>query len=154
MKIEKTTEAISISLDLQVPPEQAWVLLTQKPHVSNWWGDYVELQARLGGKLLETWHDGSREIVTSGEVTRCDPPSALEMSWADDDWPGSTRVAFYLSGDVHGTRLILKHSGWSVHSAGKREKLIDGHAQGWSQHLVRLAGYAAEVGNLRMRSEV
>jgi uncharacterized protein YndB with AHSA1/START domain len=154
MEAETTGDVVRIAVDLGVPPEQAWALLTLKPHIANWWGDHVELQARLGGRLVETWSAGGRKVVTSGEVTRCDPPSALEMSWADDDWPGYTRVAFRLHGNVYGTRLVLEHSGWSVHPASRREEMIEGHAQGWFRHLSRLARYATEIRERETRLEV
>ena len=145
MNIETTNDTIRIEVDLPVPPRRAWALLTEKPHITSWWGDHVDLQARAGGKLLETWADGRRQVLTSGEVTRCDPPWALEMTWGDDDWPGDTTVAFHLSERGEGTHLVLDHRGWSVHAAGKRKELIDGHARGWSQSLARLAEYATEV---------
>ncbi len=144
MKVEITGDSIRIEVDLSVPPVRAWTLLTERQHVANWWGGHVELQARLGGKLVETWSDGGREVITSGEVTRCDPPRALEMTWADHDWPGDTRVGFHLSEHAAGTRLVLDHSGWGVHPAGEQQRLIDAHAGGWSQSLARLADYAAE----------
>jgi activator of Hsp90 ATPase-like protein len=68
------------------------------------------------------------------------------MTWADDAWPADTRVGFRLSEYGDKTRLVLDHSGWSVHPAGEREALIAAHARGWSRYLARLAEYAAEVG--------
>ena len=121
--------------------------MTEKQHIANWWGDHVDLQARPGGKLVETWSDGGRMVNTSGDVTRCDPPLALEMTWADDDWPADTNVAFGLSESGGGTRLVLDHAGWSVHPVGERQKMIDAHAAGWSRYLARLAEYAAETGS-------
>ena len=145
MKVEISGDGIRIEVDLSVPPAWAWALLTERQHVANWWGGHVELEARPGGRLVETWSDGGREVVTSGDVTRCDPPLALEMTWADHDWPGDTRVGFHLSEHGAGTRLVLDHAGWGVHPAGERQRLIEAHAGGWSQALARLAAYAAEV---------
>ena len=146
MKIETTEDVVSIVVDLPVPPEQAWALLTERSHTANWWGAHVDLQPRTGGAFLEKWSDGAREVITSGEVTRCDPPFALELTWADHDWPADTRVTFFLSGHGDRTRLALDHSGWGGHPPGGREELIRGHAHGWSLHLARLAEYATEVG--------
>ena len=143
MRVESTGDSIRIEVDLPVPPARAWALLTERQHVANWWGGHVELQARPGGKLVERWSDGGREVITSGDVTRCEPPRALEMTWADHDWPGDTRVSLHLSGHDAGTRLVLDHSGWGVHPVDERQRLIDAHAGGWSQSLARLADYAA-----------
>ncbi len=145
MNVETTDDAIRITVELAVPPQRAWPLLTEKAHIANWWGAHVDLQARPGGRLLEPWADGGRTVITSGEVTRCAPPWALELTWADDDWPGDTRLAFHLSERGEGTQLVLDHSGWGVHPASKRQELIDGHARGWSRYLARLAEYATEV---------
>ncbi len=146
MIVETTGDRIHIEVDLPVPPARAWALLTEKQHIANWWGDHVDLHARPGGKLLERWSAGGREVVTAGVVTRCDPPVVLEMTWTDDDWPADTRVGFRLSEYGDQTRLVLDHSGWSVHPAGGREELIAAHAAGWSRYLARLAEYAAAVG--------
>jgi uncharacterized protein YndB with AHSA1/START domain len=145
MTVETTDDNIHIELDFAVPPMRAWTMLTEQQHIAAWWGEHVQLQARPGGTLRETWSDGARQVITSGQVTRCDPPAALELSWADDDWPGETRVAFHLAGHGDGTRLVLDHSGWGVHPADRRSDLIGAHASGWSQYLARLAEYATEV---------
>lgn len=139
MGIEASRDVIRITVDLSGSPKQAWPLLAEKPRIATWWGDHVDLQARSGGKLLETWSDGSREVITSDKVTRCDPPFPLEMTWTDDDWPGDTRVAFHLAERGGCTRLVLDHSGWSVHPASEWQALIEGHARGWSQYLILLA---------------
>jgi uncharacterized protein YndB with AHSA1/START domain len=118
-------------------------VLTEQRHVARWWGEHVDLDARPGGRLVETWVDDGRVVVTSGEVTRCEPPRALEMSWADEGWPSPTSVAFRLAEHEGGTRLVLEHTGWDVHPAGERQALIDAHVAGWSRHLGRLAEQAA-----------
>lgn len=142
MKANVNDDGIRIEVDISVTTDRAWVLLTEDEHRRKWWGDHVELEVRRGGAFRETWSDGTRQVVTSGEVTRMEPPTALEMTWADDDWSGQTRVMFRLSGHGRSTRLHLEHSGWSVHPEEERRQLIDVHAKGWRQHLTRLADYA------------
>jgi uncharacterized protein YndB with AHSA1/START domain len=144
MRIETTDDVIRIEVDLVVPLRRAWALLTQEAHIARWWGDHVSLQARPGGTFRETWSDGVREVVTAGEVTRCEPPIALELTWADDDWPAATKVAIHLSENGDGTRVVLTHSGWGIHPPDKRQAMIEGHARGWSDHLAALAAYAAK----------
>ena len=143
--IETTDDRIHVELDLAVPPPLAWTLLTEKPHIARWWGEHVDFEARPGGMLVETWFDGGRAVTTLGEVTRCDPAAALEMTWADTDWPGDTRVALRLSEQGGGTRLALDHAGWGVHPPSVRQALIDAHAAGWSRYLGRLAEYAGAL---------
>ena len=75
----------------------------------------VSLDARPGGRLTERWtDDGGREVITSGEVVRLAAPRMLELTWADDDWDGSTRVLFQLAQATDATRLTLTHSGWEA----------------------------------------
>ena len=145
MEVETTDDVVRITVDLSVPPQQVWTLLTEQRHIASWWGDHVELHARYGGAFRETWSDGGRTIVTSGEVTRYDPPGALDMTWADE-WCGETEVAFRLFEHGAGTRVVLNHSGWGPHPPSQRQKLIDDHADGWSRYLTRLAEYATQIG--------
>ena len=35
MNVETTDDVIRIEVDLPVPPEQAWALLTQEPHLAR-----------------------------------------------------------------------------------------------------------------------
>lgn len=143
MKVETSNDVIRIEVGLPTSPEQTWNVLTRTQHIRRWWGEYVELDARPDGAFREVWSDGDREIVTAGEITRFESPVALELSWADDDWPGSTLVAFRLSERDEGTRLVLEHSGWDVHPETTRETLVDSHAAGWSNHLERLVEYCS-----------
>jgi hypothetical protein len=96
--------------------------------------------ARVDGRdLKETWVDGGRvrgNIVraTKGprekchdaiwspyQVTRCARPSSLEMSRADDDWMGDTRVSFELCAESDHTRVVLEHIGCDIHAEDARE---------------------------------
>ena len=105
----------------------------------------MELHARSGGAFWETWSEGGRTIVTSGEVFRYDPPGALDLTWADERC-GETEVAFRLFENGAGARLVLNHAGWGPHPPSQRRKLIDDHAEGWSRCLTRLAEYATRIG--------
>jgi uncharacterized protein YndB with AHSA1/START domain len=129
MQTKTINESIHVAVQLPMPAEKAWALLTEQHHIVNWWGDHVGLQAEAGGKFRETWLQDGREIITSGEVIFCEPPRALEMSWADGAWPGYTKVAFCLSQHGEGTRLTLDHSGWDVQPKGERQALMDARAE-------------------------
>lgn len=144
MKVETTDNKIYIEVSLPVPRSKAWTILTRKHHVTNWWGDHVTLEASPDGTFLEKWFNGDRQVFTSGRITHCDPPSKLQMTWADDDWPGETVVTFLLAEHGNGTLLRLEHSGWDIHPYGKRRRLIDAHITGWSRYMERLDPYAAD----------
>jgi uncharacterized protein YndB with AHSA1/START domain len=146
MKVETSADSILIESDLPVPPERAWTLLTERRHRVVWWGDHVELDVKVGGRLRESWSDAGRPVITSGTVTRCEPGVGLEMTWRDDDWPGDTHVVLRLSERASGSRVVLEHTGWTVHPVSTRKRLTEAHAVGWSQYLEALADYASHVG--------
>lgn len=145
MEIETSDDTIRIEVVLPTSPGRTWDVLTRKQHIRYWWGDHVDLDASPGGTFREIWSDGDREVTTVGEITRFESPVALELTWADDDWPGPTTVAFRLSERDEGTRLILEHSRWDVHPESTRENLVDSHATGWSNHLERLVEYCSRL---------
>jgi uncharacterized protein YndB with AHSA1/START domain len=143
MRIDVADGTVEIAVEIAASRERVWLLLTEQHHVHACWGGHVTLDARPGGSLREVWPDGVREVVTSGIVTRFEPPECLAMSWADDDWPGETRVSVSLAAvGNNATKLILVHAGWQIHPSSVRSRLMQDHAEGWSGHLARLAGYA------------
>lgn len=145
MNIKTDQNRIQIETLLSVTREKAWELLTHQAHIEKWWGDHVSLEARSGGRFHEVWLDGERRVITSGKITAFNPPSELKMTWADDDWSDDTAVAFSLHEDSGGTMLVLEHSGWDIHPAGKRKNLIEAHMKGWSRYLHRFAAYTTET---------
>ena len=143
MRVETSDDRLLIEIELAVPVGQVWAALTSPAAICAWWGDYVRMDPRVGGTLREEWADASgREVVTAGVVTRLDPPTLLEMTWADDDWPGETTVRFALATpDGGGTLLSLEHRGWHALPADRRRRLIDEHAAGWRHHVRSLRSY-------------
>lgn len=144
MKIRTDQNRIQIETLLSVTRERAWELITHQAHIEQWWGDHVSLEAKAGGRFREVWFDGDKQVITSGNITQYKPPETLHLSWADEDWPGETRVIFTLA---ENPLLMFEHTGWEIHPENKRRKLIKAHADGWSKYLNHLVEYAktAEV---------
>ena len=143
MRVQTTDDRLLIEIEWAVPVEQVWAALTSPTAVAEWWGDHVHFVPQVGGELREEWTDAAgREIVTTGVMTRWDPPRSLEMTWSDDDWPGETKVLFTLE-ERDGDRSILRleHRGWQALPAERRRRLIDEHAAGWRRHLESLGSY-------------
>ena len=143
MRVETTDDRLLVETELAVPVEQVWAALTSPAAIADWWGDHVRFAPEVGGELREQWTDASgRDIVTTGVVTRWDPPRSLEMTWADDDWPSETQVLFTLK-ERDGDRSILRleHRGWQALPAERRRRLIDEHAAGWRRHMESLDAY-------------
>ena len=143
MRVQKTDDRLVIELELPVQVEQAWAALTSPAAVSNWWGEHVHLEPYLGGEFREHWTDAAgREVVTTGVITRSDPPISLETTWRDEDWPAETNVLFALT-ERNGDQSILRleHRGWDALAAEGRHRLIDEHTAGWRGHMQSLYSY-------------
>lgn len=137
--------SLRVSVDLIPPPPKVWLLLTEAPHIAVWWGEQVRLDPAVDGRLRDLHRAGDKFALTVGRVTRFDPPSILEMTWAEDNWPGDTRLAFHVGGSSNGTTLVLTHTGWDVLPLAARAALIESYAQGWGERLGLLAAYAADA---------
>lgn len=144
--VETGADRIVVRMEIKAPRDRVWQALTDEEEIAEWWGGYVSLDARPGGRLLERWTDISgREVLTSGEVVRLDAPRILELTWVDDDWDESTRVLFRLEKAGHSTHLTLEHSGWEAFPSSARQELVRAHASGWSDHMENLAAYSART---------
>jgi uncharacterized protein YndB with AHSA1/START domain len=59
------TDRIVICAEIDAPRDRVWRALTEQEQIAEWWGGYVSLDARLGGRLTERWTDaGGREVFT------------------------------------------------------------------------------------------
>lgn len=138
-------ERILLSTMLAATAAEIWAALTEEARIHSWWGDYVTLEAREGGRFVERWRDGSGgEVVTSGRVTRLERHEILELSWSDEGWEITTRVRFTLEPESEGTRLVLEHNGWSALPPDEREEVMADHSAGWQRHLQSLARHLAD----------
>ncbi|WP_114943166.1 SRPBCC family protein [Microvirga calopogonii] len=143
MKVGTTADRIIIEYDIRQAPQRIWAALTAPDAITAWWGGHVSLDAKAGGSFREEWTDEmGRRVVTTGTVSRCEPPEFLELSWADEDWPQSTQVSMVLDPVAETKTLLrLEHRGWSVLPADRRQRLIEQHAAGWHHHLRDLEAY-------------
>ena len=137
--------SLRVSVDLIPPPPKAWLLLTESSHIAVWWSEHVTLAPQVDGRLRVLHRAGGKFALTVGRVTVFDPPSILEMTWAEDTWPGDTRLAIHLGGGSSGTSLVLTHTGWDTLPAASRAPLIASYAEGWGEKLGLLAAYAADA---------
>ncbi len=69
----------------------------------------VTVDQRLGGRVYETWEDGT--TVEWGEVLVWEPPSRFVMSWAHTPAPTEVELAFTSLGPAL-TRVAVEHRGW------------------------------------------
>jgi hypothetical protein len=78
----------------------------------SWGGDRVRdvvVDRRLGGSVVETWHDGTTR--SWGELVAWDPPHGFTMSWLVTPEPTEVELSFRALGPAL-TRVAVEHRGW------------------------------------------
>jgi len=107
-------------------PERVWRALVDPEELAMWLMP-TDFAPRLGHEFkLET---GSEEVGTiQGEVLEIDEPRLLRCRWSGVF--GDTEVTFTLSHEADGTRLRVRHDGWSEPAPDR-----GGFDEGWKQKL-------------------
>jgi hypothetical protein len=109
----------------------------------------VTFERRLGGRVFETWQDGSEHDW--GEVRQWQPPETFTMSWNITGVPTEVQLWFRPLGPDR-TRVDLEHRGWDALSVQQLRAACalpggyEGGAfnAGWSRILARLVDAAEE----------
>lgn len=130
------SDPIVLSVDVPLPVERAFALFTER--MESWWPLHafsifgaesagVVLEARPGGRIVETATDGRRD--TWGEIAVWEPPHRLLLTWH----PGTAErteveVTFEPHGD--GTRVRLEHRGWEAF-AERADEVRGRYLNGW-----------------------
>ena len=80
-------------------PQDLWDALTRRERIPRWFMP-VEGELKLGGRYQLIGNAG-------GTITRCDPPTALDVTW--EFGGGLGWVTVRLAAEGEGTRLTLEH---------------------------------------------
>ncbi len=110
----------------------------------------VTIEEHLGGRVYETWDDGT--TVDWGEVTVWEPPSGFAMTWTSTPAPTEVELTFRVLGPAL-THVAVEHRGWeSLTEEQLREDCAapggyrsGAYATGWGRVLERFTA-AAEAG--------
>jgi uncharacterized protein YndB with AHSA1/START domain len=117
------------------PREKVWRALTEDKHLAGWFPTTIEGARVAGAALRFSFRQGEAEPF-DGEMLVFDPPSVMELRWADDV------LRFELSPDGTGCRLDLSvtfpeygkaardAAGWHV-CLEQLEQVVDGTALPW-----------------------
>jgi uncharacterized protein YndB with AHSA1/START domain len=105
-------------------PDKVWRALTEEAHLAAWFPTTVEGERAAGAPLHFSFRDSEGQPF-DGEMLAFDPPSLMELRWADDV------LRFELAPDETGCVLRLSVS-FSEHGKAARD------GAGWHVCLERL----------------
>ncbi|HKT04851.1 MAG TPA: SRPBCC domain-containing protein, partial [Rugosimonospora sp.] len=71
----------------------------------------VTVEPRLGGRVYETWQDGTE--VPWGELLAWEPPHRFAMTWTGTPAPTEVELTFTALGPAL-TRVAVEHRGWEA----------------------------------------
>jgi uncharacterized protein YndB with AHSA1/START domain len=114
-----------VSVLVKVEPKEAFRVFTEE--IDSWWRggmkyrvgkhrSVVHFEPRLGGRMFESFEDGSGgRIVETGRVTVWDPPARLVFEWRAVNFAPKeqTEVEVTFEPSPSGTLVTVCHRGWS-----------------------------------------
>jgi len=117
-------------------PERVWRALVDPAELAAWLMP-TDFAADVGREfVMET---GDAHIGTiHGEVLEIDEPKRLRCRWSGVF--GDTEVTFELSAEADGTRLRVRHDGWTEPPAAERAGFDDGWKQKLDEDIPRVLG--------------
>jgi uncharacterized protein YndB with AHSA1/START domain len=131
---------IEACVELAAPPDRVFRALTS-PEIVNWWvraGVFNTAEwtgdLRVGGKWRASGIARGQPYVLEGEFLEVDPPRKLAHTWHRAGTPEApTTVTYLLEARDAGTRITLRHSGFTARDSCTNTSL------GWESSLERLA---------------
>jgi uncharacterized protein YndB with AHSA1/START domain len=102
--LEKSADGTSVLRYRRVlahPQELVWRALSEDAHLADWFPTTVEGDRRAGAPLRFSFRQGEAEPF-EGEMLVFDPPSLMELRWADDV------LRFELEPDPDGPGCVLR----------------------------------------------
>jgi hypothetical protein len=121
---ETAVDPVVVSRLAVCPLAEAFRAWTER--IDEWWprartvgGEAVArivLEAAVGGRLYERWHDGREHAWAT--VTAWDPPERLGLAWIDGDAAGTEVAVSFTAAGPASTRVTIEHGGF--------ERIADG----------------------------
>jgi uncharacterized protein YndB with AHSA1/START domain len=122
-------DKVIVETTVAVPPARAFEIFTRETDL--WWRrgprfrvagrrpGVLELEPRLGGKLLEKFEtaSGNAKSIVVGTVLAWEPPSRLLLEWRNVNFAPDekTQVEVRFEATQSGnTRVTLEHRGWAA----------------------------------------
>ena len=109
---------------LSVKPGRVMQLLTDPGLIRKWSGGAAVLENKTGGRfeMFDGWATGTVLNTSANE---------LAYTWKTSDWPeetNATEVHYLLKPDEAGTKVILRHTGFTD------EDEMKSHKAGWTDY--------------------
>lgn len=107
----------------------------------------VTLEPRLGGRVYETWQDGT--VLEWGELLVWQPPHRFTMTWTGTPAPTEVELTFTALGPAL-TRVAVEHRGWEALSEAQLSEdcalpggyTSGAYSKGWTAILARFTAAA------------
>jgi uncharacterized protein YndB with AHSA1/START domain len=129
-------EVLAVSVRIAAPPEAVFPYLIDSALITEWIGDWADLQAMPGG----TFALDIDKTPIRGEYLEVDPPHRVVFTWGvpgrEGLLPGSTTVEIVLTADGPETLVELFHHDLPADQ-------IESHREGWTGMLPKLAAASA-----------
>ena len=142
-----TPAQIEREIIVDAPVDVVWRIVTEPDQIVRWFGDQVELEARLGAEGRIAFKSGASYDL---QIEAVDPPRRFAFRWAHADDPRprdrkSMLVEFTLVEEKDKTRVRVVESGFEHvdWSDERMAKYAEDHTRGWGTILGRLRDYAA-----------
>lgn len=144
-------DRIEREIEIDAPIDVVWTVITEPEHITGWFTDSAELEARPGGEGRFGWEvkATNRKRVVNLRVERLDPPHFFSFRWDYPDGDDPTEknaplVEFSLEERGGSTRLRLVESGLEkiARSEEAKETYFAEHTRGWATIVERLRDYA------------
>lgn len=131
---------VLVRVEIAAPPERVFRALSS-PEIVHWWvrpGVFNTAEwtgeVRVGGRWRASGLFRGEAYATEGEFLEVDPPRRLVHTWHGVGAPGApTTVEYVLEGIDGGTRITLRHSGFTSREASAN------FGVGWETSFERLA---------------
>ena len=151
MVINQLTPVVK-AVEVNCSAEEAFVIFTER--IGSWWpyekthsvGEgkvaSVTMECRLGGRVYETWGDGT--TYDWAEITEWEPPARFAMDWSPSAEPRPhTQVEVRFESTSSGTRVALTHTGWE-RLGDDAVPIRDNYDKGWTPVLDDFVGVASK----------
>ena len=110
---------ILAAVDLAAPPERVFAALASRG-ITDWWvrpGVFDTREwsgdVRAGGAWRASGIGGGRPYTLAGKIVEVDAPRTLVHTWRCAGEPATTTVSYRLDPTETGTRLTLRHEGFT-----------------------------------------